>query len=910
MRCPQCHFEGEPLDGGCPRCGYGRRPDRRTRSAPLSQSYQSGAGREVVVTAPLGVMTTKPLAVGELLRQGRYRILEELPLPKNQYDQGKAWLARDAQSLNRLVVIREVAPRAKTVGEIEAEVRAIALRQAELGQYPGLPHLIDLFSERHGYYLVFQQPEGRSLEQIVQQEGPLPEGVVAEYGRQICEVLQTLASQEPPLVHGAISPETVIISADGQQAILTRLPLYPPRLPPEMQGKAFAGYFAPEQFHGITDGRADLYGLTATLYHALTGYDPTQHMAFFYPPARRLNSRISPRMEAILTRGLRLAAAQRYARPAQLRQDLEEVIAYAGRRGQTRELPARTEGTREEGRKAISSPVTFALVTVLVFALLFGGLFFASLRAPTPSSNLNPAATATALAQQTAIARKATQDANAWQAELNRERQSWQTQGIAVSDGRFVFDTYPGRKDVTQKMTAAQALQRGDLDAAAGALNQAIAADPTDAEALIYSQNLLIEQNGQPFMTIVVGLSFSSDPQALAATRAMLQAIYVAQYEINEFAWLPHNYQLRILIAGSPPDTGSVTSAARFVVNRVIQSDNLDHIIGVVGWPSGSQTRAVRDLIASAHIPLIAQLAPDIDLVGNPYFFRISPPYNSQGDALASFALEQLHAHAILVMRSPGDPSSVAMADAFTSRVQTLHGTVVENARDTFSTLTTPVEGYSTAVEDALAHQADVIFLAGTDVDAIRLVHEIGLLSRLQPGNTALANLKVLAGPAAASALLLGQGDSTDALLARTFPQDLQRLYVLSYADPSEWAGVAPLEQPTLFTDWAGIFQNQIQSEENAPPPDQSAIMTYDAVRVLARAASYVKGTLNGSDVRTMLEELGNGPLPAFQGASGLISFDSLGNPTDKALAILAIHIDTATGSTSFSTVKIYGTLH
>ncbi|WP_069803155.1 hypothetical protein [Thermogemmatispora onikobensis] len=916
MRCPQCHFEGEPLNGGCPRCGYGRLPARGSR--PLSFGQES---RELVTTAsrPLSLVATRPVLRGDVLREGRYRIVGELPLPRSQYDQGRAWLARDAQSVSRLVLIREVIPTAEKAAQLEQELHLTAQRLAELGQHRGFPHLIDMFSERGCYYIVLQHPEGQSLAQLVEQQGePLPERLVAEYGRQLCEMVQVLASQEPPLVHGAISPETVIISPDGHQVSLILMPLFPPRLPPEMQGKAIAGFFAPEQFHGVTDTRTDLYAIAATLYYALTTYDPRQHMAFFYPPIRRLNPQVSARMEAILTRGLRVAAAQRYLRPAQMLQELAAIAAASSRRGSEEARPAPSTGALPPGRArsrprsgARRSTLTFAAVMLVVFALLVGGIIVAAQRAPLSTGAPDPAATATALAQQTATAQQARQAAAAWQQELNHEQQSWQTRGIAVSDGRFVLDSYAGRKDVSQKQAAARALQTGDLDTAASALSSAIALDPTDAEALIYSQNLLIEQNGQPFVTIVVGLSFNAnDPQSLAATRSMLQAAYVAQYEINEFAWLPHNYQLRILIAGSPPDQASVTEVAHDIVNRVTRADNLDHIIGVVGWPSSSQTQAVRDLIASAHVPLVSQLAPDVNLVGNPYFFRISPPYNVQGDALAEFALQQLHANAILVMRSPTDAASVALANAFVARVQMLAGHVVTSASDTFVTQTTPVESYSTAISDALAHQADVIFLAGTDVDAVRLAHEIGLLSRAQPANTALANLKVLVGPSAATRLLLGEGESEDAFLARSFPEDMQRIYVLAYADPSEWNNVPSLEQPTLFTDWAGIFQNQKESVNNAPPPDQKAIMTYDAVRVIARAASYVKGPLTGANVRSMLDALGNGPLPAFQGASGRISFDSLGNPGDKALVMLQVRQDQTTGASTFAMIRLFGALH
>lgn len=903
MRCPRCGFEGEPPGGGCARCGYGRMP------ASASTSSTSPLGRHVVVSSPFSI-TAHTLAPGEVLRQGRYRIIEQLALPKNQRDQGTAWLATDSRSPQGLVVLRELIPERGDARSMEQELRAAALSMAELGRYPGFPRLIDVFAEGGAYYFVFQNMDDKSLAELVQEIGPLPEHLVAEYGRQLCEVLSLLSSRQPSLVHGSISPDTVIISPDGKRASLIHLPLIASKPKSSSNGKAkmVSGYLPPEQVHGDIGPAADLYALAATLHHALTGYNPEEHMVFFYPPVRRLNSRVSSRMEAILSHALRVDAAQRYTRPAEMRRDLEAIAAsssttidLAGSSG----LPTNTGLVQAQRRRSNSGTLSmFAIVTVLISALLLGGIFLAIVRGPTSNtqSNTPVVGTATAQAVQTATALSKVQQQAAEQAELALELQSFTKQGIGVSDGRFVFDTYAGRTDIDLKKQAAQAIQSNDLNTAANLLTKAVQADPIDAEAQIYNQDVHILQNNLPYVTIVLGLGFDSSPTALAVERANLQAAFLAQYEINEFQSLPRHLQLFILIAGSGASATNVATAAQFISNRVVKSGNLNHIIGVIGWPSSSQTLKARDILAAAHVPLISQTAADVKLAGSsPYFFRVNPPYDVQGNALATIAGNQFQAKTVLVMRDPNDFYSGSLADAFIARLQALNVKVITNYY--FSRGATTTSAYQAVVNAALANNVDVIFQPGSDVDAIRLAHAVGNAFRAHPTNPVLANLKILGGSAVDTNLLLGQGDSPDALLARTYPLDMQRLNFIALADPNEWSYLkVPLnKQPPFFIDWAGTFQNSVQEAENAGPPDQNAIMAYDAVNAMSRAAALVQGPLTGEAVRNVLASFGNGKVLAFQGVSGRIAFDDKGNPVDKALVLL----DVESGGSSGNVIKV-----
>jgi len=116
-------------------------------------------------------------------------------------------------------------------------------------------------------------------------------------------------------------------------------------------------YMAPEAARGVIDGRADLYALMATAYHVATGSQPNPDSNGNIPPASRLNPRISPQLNAILARGLRPTAGQRYQRPSELRQELLAMysasslpsgrsMAFAGE-AMLDNLPALSRGAME-----------------------------------------------------------------------------------------------------------------------------------------------------------------------------------------------------------------------------------------------------------------------------------------------------------------------------------------------------------------------------------------------------------------------------------------------------------------------------------------------------------------------------------------------------------------------------------
>ena len=918
MRCPRCGFEGELVDGTCIHCGYRRtsvshhlrsagEPDARTPSASLRS--QSGVLRSpsVPLRALSGPSRSPSMALrsfsgpshpfslstarsGDLLHQGRYRLVDQLILPDNQQGQGAAWLAIDNAAGQTQVVLREVLVSAEEQANKKQIVRQVALRLSEGTQHSGFPRLLDVFNEGDNYFIVLQHIEGESLASLLRRQGgALPERTVAEYGRQLCEMLTVLSRQQPPLVHGAISPETVIVSPDRDHVHLVHLPLFPPQ-EPVVAGSA-VGYKAPEQARKVTEPAVDLYSVAATMHHAVTGFDPRERIAFFYPPARRLNPLVSQQMEAILAQELRLSAPQRYTRAADMQGDLAALLAT--KMLDTEKKPAlastdpltlnMSEMRQRMRRRSRNQVGIFAAICLLVLAIALFVYIYPSLKI---SVGGQAAATPNATATTNALVSSLN---NEWQAEAPL----YKTKQIGLSDGRYIFDTYPGRlaAEVNYKKQAALALLNNNVATALNYYNLAVTNDKTDAEARIYYEDLQIATQNDPYVTIVLGLPLDASTLHLSLSRPDLQAAFAFQDQVNTQnpSPLPGGVKLRILIGNSGVDNSDAGTIAQFIAKRV-QLGNLDHIVAVAGWPTSGESGNAIPILAGAKIPIVTQTASSTSLDGtSPYFFRVNPNDTIQGKAQGKLAYQVLGARKVLVLRDVNDPYRQSLADAFTSSFQSLGGKVIDDRANDFTEQQTTVEQYrQLAVQDALINHVDLIFMPGFDVDGIRLARALGEEASSIGWSTYLAHLKILGGDGLDTGLILGDGVGSDATLAHTYPSDMQHLIFTSFSDQAE--GGAHLQ--TFLNNWTKLYGVASPSNPTPPVPINSAIMVDDVFGVLIYAMGLVKGPLAGDVLRNALASIGSGGIKSYQGSSGSIAFGSDGNPVNKAVVLLEVAPD------------------
>jgi serine/threonine protein kinase len=324
------------------------------------------------------------LMPGTLLRNGRYRLRElqgRQDWLSGVYE--AVWVAQDAQRAGSQVVICELSVPEGGTMMVQSMLRTATMSLTSVGRHPRIPTLWDAFSDQGQNFFVFEPIEGESLLARIRRTGrPLPEQDVISFCLQTVELLELLSQQSPPLVHGLIRPEHVIISLSGTQYFLTNFSVIlaggATQFVSGVDRSQFSPFMSSELSRGVIDARLDLYSLLATAYYAVTGSIPNTNGGNVPPSARQLNPNVSTAFDAILARGLRPLANQRYQHPLELRQDLLGIHAVSGTltpknetlsSGQVGKRPAQAQTSISVSSQSVPDNVALVLPGLLATGL-------------------------------------------------------------------------------------------------------------------------------------------------------------------------------------------------------------------------------------------------------------------------------------------------------------------------------------------------------------------------------------------------------------------------------------------------------------------------------------------------------------------------------------------------------------
>jgi len=243
---------------------------------------------------------------------------------------------------NRSYAVKLIPQRAWSVRLARQQVKAFEQLPLDAGIVP----LVDIGTAHGLHYLVWSFVEGRTLENIIPECGPLHPGEVARLGMEVAEALRLCHPRG--LIHGLIKPSNVIVTPEGRVRLLD---FGIGALLAENSDDALVDTVSRTEALGrmleccspesVVDSSqwtpaSDQYSLGCTLYFAAAGRYPFPagtfvekifaHQNFRPVPIRTLNPDIPPGLADVIDRLMQKSPSDRYRKLDELIRELAPLL--------------------------------------------------------------------------------------------------------------------------------------------------------------------------------------------------------------------------------------------------------------------------------------------------------------------------------------------------------------------------------------------------------------------------------------------------------------------------------------------------------------------------------------------------------------------------------------------------------
>ncbi len=259
------------------------------------------------------------LEIGSLI-DGKYKILNKI----GQGGMSTVYLAINERA-NKPWAIKEVRKDSKKDVSVVKQGIMTELKLLKKLHHPNLPTIVDVVDGEETFLIVMDYIEGNPLSQILEEEGAREEEQVIQWAKILCDILGYLHSQNPPIIYRDMKPDNIMLCPNGDIMMIDfgiARELKEENLE-DTTCLGTIGYAAPEQFggNGQTDTRTDIYNFGMTLYHLITGKNPSKP-PYEILPIRRLNPKLSSGLECIIQKCIQKNPEKRYQCVAELMYDL------------------------------------------------------------------------------------------------------------------------------------------------------------------------------------------------------------------------------------------------------------------------------------------------------------------------------------------------------------------------------------------------------------------------------------------------------------------------------------------------------------------------------------------------------------------------------------------------------------
>lgn len=233
------------------------------------------------------------------------------------------------------------------------------------------------------FYIAMEYVDGRDLETLVKEKGPLVEPRVLEVALQIVDGLD--AAWQAGILHRDVKPANVLIDAANDAKIVDfGLALLGNNQSQENEVWATPHYASPEALKNENeDCRSDMYALGASLYQLLVGTPPFEKVPDSINKVLGLKKTqckiqkiipdISPSTCSIVNRLMEYNVSKRYVTYEELRRDIQKALSQLKQGNEDDWFENRRSLIRRAKRNNINRMIIYILTGVI---LLLCGCFF------------------------------------------------------------------------------------------------------------------------------------------------------------------------------------------------------------------------------------------------------------------------------------------------------------------------------------------------------------------------------------------------------------------------------------------------------------------------------------------------------------------------------------------------------
>jgi serine/threonine-protein kinase len=276
------------------------------------------------------------MSTGERTYGGRYTLIERV----GSGGMAEVYRARD-ELLGREVALKVLHARFAQDRAFVERFKREAQAAANLN-HPNIVSLFDYGADDGTYFIVMELIEGKSLSEILRDEGALMPERASEIAADVAKALSR--AHTGGLVHRDIKPSNIMITSSGQTKVtdfgIARALGSDGDQTITQTGMVIgtAAYFSPEQAQGNpVDARSDVYALGVVLYEMLAGRPPFtgetplavayKHVREDPPVPSTINPDVPKGLDAITMKALAKNPDNRFSSATDMQEDLERFLA-------------------------------------------------------------------------------------------------------------------------------------------------------------------------------------------------------------------------------------------------------------------------------------------------------------------------------------------------------------------------------------------------------------------------------------------------------------------------------------------------------------------------------------------------------------------------------------------------------